>query len=55
MTVQELIEMLSKVEDKSLQVSLHIEHGRSLSICDDFGFGCDGDSVYLSGDETDFN
>jgi hypothetical protein len=54
MNVQEMIDMLSKVQDKSQQVTLHIEHGRSLSICDDFDMCSDEQGVYLSGDETDY-
>ena len=54
MTVQELIEILSEVENKNSEVHIYVTSHRSLSGCDDetLGVSINKDVVTISGEES---
>lgn len=62
-TVQELIDFLSLIKDKTQNVVVQIETGRSFSVCDDVSMweqeienddGTNGSIVVIGGEETSF-
>lgn len=57
MTVQELLDIINKIEDKSTIVQISIEGGRSTSISDEVDgyFDDNEERLCLYGDETDYS